>query len=91
MPPSAPRTALFQCVGQGPKEIQPSREHPASTSGLETAMLLEAELDCDREQPGAPGAAALCTFSRARGKSHCNLEASMRGGKERRDRIQKRG
>ncbi|CAH6788730.1 Lhx3 [Phodopus roborovskii] len=29
-------------------------------------MLLEAELDCNREGPGAPGAAALCTFSRAR-------------------------
>lgn len=49
-------------------------------------MLLEAELDCDRERPGAPRAAALCIFSRARGKSHYNLEASsIRGGKERKE------
>ncbi|XP_028628789.1 LIM/homeobox protein Lhx3 isoform X2 [Grammomys surdaster] len=27
-------------------------------------MLLKAELDCHRERPGAPGAAALCTFGR---------------------------
>jgi hypothetical protein len=33
------------------------------------AMLLEAELDCDRERAGAPAATALCTFSRTLGKS----------------------
>lgn len=88
VPPSAPRTAPSH-LGQGLKEVQPSREHPARTTGLVTAMLLEAELDCHRERPGAPGASALCTFSRTPGKSHCNLQVSMPGRKKRRDRMQR--
>lgn len=85
VPLSAPRTAPIQRVGQGLEEIQHSKEQPAPTTRLVTVMLLEAELDCNREGPGAPGAAALCTFSRARGKSNCNPEASIQGRKERRE------
>ena len=45
-----------------------ARGHSGLIFGLVVAMLLETELGRDRDRPGAPGAAAVCTVGGTRGK-----------------------